>query len=264
MFKKFRSLVGRLFDENQQMLIVIFLSNCFWSLRKYFLSVVIDYPKEFLDNWDCIKKNTSQDRERNFTVYQLVKVHNALFKDKKTSVIEFGVDRGGTLETVCKFIKPNSDVFAIDSFGIFSDEIKKNVTNLDPHYLGTYKPFTIKTRFKDFNFKVMEQNLRNLISKKNCKLKVIAAYFPDKVTENDFKEISSRKYSFVHLDFDLYKPTIEAIKFIMPRLEKNAIILADDYNFINQEGVKHAIKDMGIELDRCVQTQSGQLIIYTN
>ena len=50
-------------------------------------------------------------------------------------------------------------------------------------------------------------------------------------------EISSLKYSFVHADFDLYKPTLEVIKFVIPRLEKNAILLMDDYNLINQEGV---------------------------
>ena len=53
------------------------------------------------------------------------------------------------------------------------------------------------------------------------------------------------------------------IKFIKPRLENNAIILFDDYNFINQEGVKWAVKDSGINLNKCIQTQSGQLICYT-
>ena len=53
------------------------------------------------------------------------------------------------------------------------------------------------------------------------------------------------------------------IKFITPRLENNAIILFDDYNFINQEGVKLAVKDSGININKCIQTQSGQLICYT-
>ena len=59
-FKKIRSLVGRLFNENQQMLIVMFLSDVFWGLRKYFLSVVIEYPEEFLENWSKIRNHSSQ------------------------------------------------------------------------------------------------------------------------------------------------------------------------------------------------------------
>ena len=56
---------------------------------------------------------------------------------------------------------------------------------------------------------------------------------------------------------------MDTFNFIKDRLEKNAIILFDDYNLINQEGVKKAVKDLKIDLDRGIQTQSGQLIIFT-
>ena len=92
---------------------------------------------------------------------------------------------------------------------------------------------------------------------------MIMCHFPDKIDKKDLDKINLKKYSFVHIDFDLYKPTIEVIKFITPKLESNAIILIDDYNFINQEGVKWAVKDSGINLNKCIQTQSGQLICYT-
>ena len=75
-------------------------------------------------------------------------------------------------------------------------------------------------------------------------------------------KISQLKYSFVHLDFDLYQPTIDCFNFIKNRLGKNAIILFDDYNFINQEGVKKAVTDLKIDLDKTFQTQSGQLIFF--
>ena len=75
MFKKLRSFIGKLFDENQQMLIVMYLSDFFWFLRKYFLSVEIKYPDEFLKNWSTIRNNSSQDKERNFTIYQMIKVY---------------------------------------------------------------------------------------------------------------------------------------------------------------------------------------------
>ena len=58
MFKKLRSLIGRLFSENQQMIVVMYLSDFFWFLRKYFLSVEIEYPAKFLENWITIKKKS--------------------------------------------------------------------------------------------------------------------------------------------------------------------------------------------------------------
>ena len=263
MFKKLRSLIGRLFNENQQMIIVMYLSHFYWFLRKYFLAVEITYPKEFLINWSIIKNYSSQDRERNFTVYQMIKVHNEIFKGKKTNIIEFGVDRGGTLTTISKFVKDESEIYALDSFGFFANDIKSNITNYDPHYLGRYKPFTKETRFKSFDYLTLEKQLNGILEKKESNLNLIKCYFPEKIDNEVFKKISSIKYSFVHVDFDLYKPTLDVIKFIIPRLEKNAIILLDDYNLINQEGVKWAVKDSGINISKCIQTQSGQLICYT-
>jgi len=263
MFKIIRSFIGRLFPENIQMVIIIFLSNFFWILRKYFLSVVIDYPKDFLINWKNIKNISSQDKERNFTIYQMINLHNEFFKDKETSVIEFGVDRGGTITTISNFIKSKTKIYAIDSFGVYADDIKKNVSNFDPHYKGSYKPFTKQTRFKDFDYKELENSLNKSLLIKNCNLKVICCHFPDGLNEKDRNDLDSTKYSFVHFDFDLYKPTLEAIKFVLPKLEKNAILLFDDYNFLNQEGVKAAVLESNLNIKRSIQTQGGQLICFT-
>ena len=193
MFKHIRSFVGKFFNENQQMLIVMYLSHFFWFLRKYFLAVEVIYPKEFLDNWSIIKNYSSQDRERNFTVYQMIKVHNEIFKGKETNIIEFGVDRGGTLTTISKFVKENSKVYALDSFGYFADDIKNNVTSHDPHYLGSYRPFTKKTRFKDFDFLTLQKQLNDILIKKGSNLNIIRCYFPEKINDEIFKKVSSIK-----------------------------------------------------------------------
>lgn len=254
--------MGRMFSEYQQMIIILWLSRLFWHLRKYFLGVEIDYPAEFLENWKTIKRKSSQDRERNFTVYQLVKLHNKIFEGNVTNIIEFGTDRGGGLTTICKFIKKDSKIYSVDSFGLHADEIKQNVSKYDEHYQGKYKPFTKKTRFKDFSHIEMTERLNEILFMKNSKLETIVGFFP-RLKEEDMKKIINLKFSFVHLDFDLYQSTIDTFNFVKDRLEKNAIILFDDYNLINQEGVKKAVKDLKIDLDRGIQTQSGQLIFFT-
>ena len=66
----------------------------------------------------------------------------------------------------------------------------------------------------------------------------------------------------MHIDFDLYKPTIDCFNFVKNRLENKAILVVDDYNLINQEGVKKAIKDLKIDLNKSYQTSGGQLIIF--
>ena len=184
-------------------------------------------------------------------------------KNTPGDIIEFGVDRGATITTISKFVKPNTKIFALDSFGVYADNIKKNVTDFDPHYKGSYIPFTKQTRFKDFDYKILEQELNNHLLNKDCNLKLICCHFPDSLSENEKSELSMLKYSFAHIDFDLYTPQLEAINFILPRLEKNAILLIDDYNLINQEGCKQAVSESGINLNRCIQTSGGQLVCFT-
>ena len=95
----------------------------------------------------------------------------------------------------------------------------------------------------------------------NSKLETFAGYFPDLEKEH-MEKISELRYSFVHLDFDLYQPTIDCLNFVKNRLEKNAILFVDDYNLINQEGVKKALEDLKIDLERGIQTSGGQLILF--
>ena len=103
-FKKIRSFIGKFFSEKAQMHFLIFHRN-FLEFTKIFPWVEIKYPKDFKENWKLIKSFSSQDKERNFTLYQLINMHNKIFKEKETNIIEFGTDRGGTLTTISKFIK---------------------------------------------------------------------------------------------------------------------------------------------------------------
>ena len=107
------------------------------------------------------------------------------------------------------------------------------------------------------NYLALEKQLNEILIKRESNLNLIKCYFPEKIDDEIFKKISSIKYSFVHVDFDLYKPTLDVITFVIPRHEKNTIILLDDYNLINQEGVKWAARDSGVKISKCIQTQSG-------
>ena len=232
------------------MLIILWLSEIFWKMRKNFLGVEIVYPKEFLINLKSIKSRSSQDKERNFTVYQLVKLHNKLFEGKQTNVIEFGSDRGATLTTISKFIKKDSSIFSVDSFGLHADEIKKNVSKYDEHYHGKYKPFTKETRFENFDHVEMTKNLNDILLKKNSKLETLVGYFP-KLDDQDMKKIINLKFSFVHLDYDLYQSTMTSFNFTKDKL-KNALILFDDYNLINWNSQTRNC-DLKIDLDKGIQ-----------
>ena len=46
-----------------------------------------------------------------------------------------------------------------------------------------------------------------------------------------FAGLPERRYRFVHVDVDLYQPTLDAFAYFFPRLEAGGLIVTDDYNW---------------------------------
>lgn len=55
--------------------------------------------------------------------------------------------------------------------------------------------------------------------------------------------LEEEKFLFVNLDFDLYTPTLEGLRFFYPRMVRNGVILVHDYFTKFYHGVKKAIDD---------------------
>ena len=55
------------------------------------------------------------------------------------------------------------------------------------------------------------------------------------------KSNSHLKISLLHLDVDIYKPTITALNYFWERLSTNGILIIDDYNSF--EGITSALDD---------------------
>lgn len=66
---------------------------------------------------------------------------------------------------------------------------------------------------------------------------ICKGYFPDTTTDID------ETFCFVNLDADLYKPTMEGLKYFYPRMENGGVILIHDYFSTAFKGVKDAVKE---------------------
>ncbi len=51
------------------------------------------------------------------------------------------------------------------------------------------------------------------------------------------------EYSFVHIDVDLYQPTLDCLNFFYNRMIPGGIIISDDYKWQHTPGVKRAFDE---------------------
>ena len=58
-----------------------------------------------------------------------------------------------------------------------------------------------------------------------------------------FAEVADRRFCFVHIDVDLYRPTLDSIAFFYPRMSPEGVILLDDYGFSSCTGVTQAVDE---------------------
>ena len=74
-----------------------------------------------------------------------------------------------------------------------------------------------------------------------------------------FLEEPDRTYRFVHIDVDLYQPTMDSLRYFFPRMAAGGVIITDDYNW---PGAKAAFDEFcgeqGLEL---IATETSQAFL---
>ena len=58
-----------------------------------------------------------------------------------------------------------------------------------------------------------------------------------------FPDVEDRRFSFLHIDVDLYEPTRDSVAFFYPRMSDGGIILCDDYGSTFCSGATKAIDE---------------------
>ena len=166
--------------------------------------------------------------------FSLIEIVKNVLKNKKIkneNFVECGCWRGHSTFMISNLLKKNNfkkKFYIFDSFeGGLSKIIKKD-NNLI-RKLSSKDKLAQKKYFKS-----SEEDVKNLL-KGFSFVKIYKGWIPKK-----FKNIKTKRISFLHLDVDLYEPTLETLKFFYPRLKKGGIIVCDDYNISSFPGAKVA------------------------
>ena len=73
-----------------------------------------------------------------------------------------------------------------------------------------------------------------------CKL--YRGWVPDR-----FSEVADRRFALVHVDVDLYQPTLDSLRFFFPRLKNGGVLVVDDYGWRDFPGAGKAVDEFRAE-----------------
>jgi len=150
-----------------------------------------------------------------FNIIQLINMTSKLEGD----IAEVGVYQGGSARLISKYKHLDKELYLFDTFtGL---PYKSNDSG-DPHVISEFKyPFENIKKYFEYRGDV----------------NIYQGIFP----QDTGKFIKDEKFSFVHLDVDVYQSTYDSLEFFYPRMVNGGIILSHDY--INLMDVRNAFHD---------------------
>jgi O-methyltransferase len=184
----------------------------------------------FVEEFDG-KNSNNQDRR--WMSFQLMRI----VEDIEGDTVECGVWKGATskmmlnMNSKSKFTKQHH---IFDSFEGLSEPTNVDGSHWAKNNLSIGESIVIKNLSPYENFKLYK------------------GWIPHK-----FKDINENKFSFIHVDVDLYEPTRDSIEFFYNKMSDGAIFLCDDYGFTSCPGATKAIDDFLKDKNEKIISLSG-------
>lgn len=148
---------------------------------------------------------------------------------------------------------------AVAEGGVFQGEFAKEINgcfpNLTLHLFDTFEGFDERDIQVEAarNFSKEKARHFNITSEELVREKLPhperavfhKGYFPETA-----QGITDKHFLFVNLDFDLYNPTLEGLRFFYPLMVEHGVILVDDYFLPGYLGIPRAIRDFEQEMGK--------------
>jgi len=171
--------------------------------------------RKFLRTYQNVEAHTLLDFDRAFILYQTALSTSHL----NGCSAECGVYKGGGSVLIAD-VQPSRKHYAMDTYEGFPDLF----TEVDVQESGN---------FSDASYGAIQTLL---CSRSN--IVMLKGRF-----DESFDLIQNERFSFVHVDSDLYESTRECIDFFYPRMLPGGMMLFDDYLIPDTPGVKKAVDE---------------------
>jgi O-methyltransferase len=183
------------------------------------------YYKKILIKLDMISTDNPLRRNRHYLLFKLL--DNKIFL--QSNVAECGCWKGLSTTIIANKLKRKNfknQFYIFDSF----------------EGLSGFKKKDIRTGIKNFNESKVRKHFKSsieLVKKNLLEFKSFIQIFKGWIP-SQFSLIKNKKFSFVHIDVDLYKPTLDSLNFFGKRMVNGGLILLDDYGSLHFPGAKLA------------------------
>ena len=242
--KKFKNNISRIIefltDERSRKSLISILSKNTEGF--YFDETVIEgldlnseYKKIYMESLKKagdLKTNNIYKILRHLSLYSYIE--DVIRRDIEGDFAECGCWKGNSL-LATKFLIDKYNLeksfHIFDSFeGGLSDFKEKDIRNSSIR--TDFEAETVKKQFRSS----YEDLLKKTEHLKN--LKINKGWIPDILRSQ-----KDRNYCFVHIDVDLYEPTLESHKYFFKRWSKGGVIICDDYGYRQFPGAKIAVDE---------------------
>lgn len=144
-------------------------------------------------------------------------------------VAECGVRNGKSSLYMLSVAGPERKFHLFDSFEGISDP-RPELDKIDTAFIdgGEHRAY----RTDD------EKATRARLSEYGKQVRIYKGWIPEK-----FRKVSDQKFCLVHIDVDLYDPTIQSLEFFYDRLSPGGMIICDDYGSGHFPGARQAMDD---------------------
>jgi O-methyltransferase len=161
---------------------------------------------------------TERDDVRVVQLFYLMQQANKL---PDGDYIEMGVHHGLTLRIIHKCMVPECMLYGLDTFEGFNQQdldieytrAAYRMNGGDPNKVGGFWPTS-------------PEQVEAYLGKPS-NLKLVKGWFPDA-----YAGLEDRKWRFVHLDMDLYQPTLRALQMLWSQVVPGGMVVVHDYGAV--------------------------------
>ncbi len=200
-----------------------------------------EYGRSFLDDHDFqalyhkLEPANTRSLDRKFTLVELMKLTASVAGD----TAECGVFRGASSYLICR-------------------ENRRRGQGQVHHVFDSFEGLSVPGQHDGASWESGNMSAGLEVVRRTLSEFEHVEYHPGWIPKR-FAEVEQRRFAFVHIDVDLYQPTLDSVTFFYPRLSPGGILLCDDYGFRSCPGARRALDEFFAETEeKVVHLPTGQ------